>query len=165
VAENATPTIDLAKSCALFASMAAGKTTIAELEGETPQSLEAVYRVAYDLYRQAKYREAMRFFAYLLTLNHVDRRFHTGFGACLQMQGQHEEALKFYSVASLLKLTDPAPVMHAAECHLALGRRDEALQAIRFALCQARAKKEHQGLVGRLEAMLAFLDNEAPKEN
>jgi hypothetical protein len=64
-------------------------------------------------------------------------------------------------MASILDLTDPEPVMHCAECQLALGRRDQARANLEYALVQARAHEARHGFVPRLEAMLAFLESES----
>ncbi|WP_395687963.1 tetratricopeptide repeat protein [Caenimonas koreensis] len=127
------------------------------------KSQDTLYHLGYMQYQQARYAEAMRIFGYLLTMNHVDKRFLMGFGACLQMQRQHEEALKFYSPACVLDMTDPEPVMRCVECHLALGNVDAARLGLDYGLKQARAHAAHHGWIDRFETMLGFLDNAPAK--
>lgn len=151
--------------------LASGKP-LGPLMGQTVKSQEALYYVAHLLYTQARYVDSMRIFAHLLAIDHTDRRYHNGFAACHHMQRNYLQALKFYGIASALDLTDPEPVIHIAECHLALGNRAEARAAMEYGLAQARGNEIHHDFVDRFEAMLAFLDNvpaaessSAPKEN
>lgn len=154
------PLPDAAQGLALIEYLGSGHTLAASM-GQTVGSLEALYHLGYTLFEQAKYKESMRVFAYLMTANHMDRRFFNGFAACLHMQGNHRDAIKYYGVASILDLTDPEPPMHMAECHLALGDRAEARNSIAYGLSQARAHENHHGFVPRLEAMLEFMDGAA----
>ena len=125
------------------------------------KSQDTLYGIAYLKYQQAKYDDAKRIFAILMTINHMDRRLLMGFGACLQMQRIHKEALEFYGAASILDLTDPEPVMRCVECHLALGDVAVARTGLEYGLAQARAHTEHNAWVDRFETMLGFLNNAA----
>jgi type III secretion system low calcium response chaperone LcrH/SycD len=158
-AETGTDTPSIEQGAALLQYLMSGQT-LSTVLGHSLKAQEALYHLAYTLYGQAKYEEAMRMFAYLLTLNHVDRRFFSGLAACLQMQRRYQDALKYHGMASMLDLTDPEPVIHSAECHLALGDRAQARTALAYALDQARGHAVHHAFVPRLEAMRTFLDNE-----
>jgi type III secretion system low calcium response chaperone LcrH/SycD len=149
---------DIEQGIALLDFLKSGQT-LGPVMGCSLEVQEALYHRGHTLYNQAKYDEAMRVFAYLMMANHVDRRYYNGFAACLQMQRRYSDAIKYYGVASVLMLTDPQPAMHMAECHLALGDHAQARTSIDYALTQARAHQAHHGLVPRLEAMQAFLDN------
>jgi type III secretion system low calcium response chaperone LcrH/SycD len=150
---------DIAQGIALIDFLKSGQT-LGTIMGCSLEVQEAIYHRGHTLYNQAKYDDAMRVFAYLMMANHVDRRYYIGFAACLQMQRRYTDAIKYYGVASVLKLTDPEPPMHMAECHLALGDAAQAATALDYAITQARAHEEHHGLVPRLEAMQAFLGND-----
>lgn len=132
--------------------------TIGMLSGRSIESVEAMYYLAHTFYGQGKYAEALKIFGILVIENHVDRRFHGGLAACMQMLRRHEEALKYYGISSMLDLTDPDPVIHMAECYLALGERAKARESLDYALLQARGHSRHHAHVGRIEAMLSFLD-------
>lgn len=120
-------------------------------------SAESLYALAHHLYRQGRYVQALSPFACLVTLNPYDVRFHQGLGACKQMLRRHEEALRHYGVASMLDLTDPAPLLHAAECLLALGRRADARQRLELALGQLKAYPRHAACAPRVRGLLALL--------
>lgn len=134
--------------------------TLGPLMGHSVKSQETLYYAAYVFYNQARYIDAMRIFTHLLIIDHLDRRYHNGLAACHQMQRRYEDALKYYGIASMFDLTDPEPVIHMAECHLALGHRADARTSLEYALAQARGNDVHHDFTGRIEAMLAFLDSE-----
>jgi type III secretion system low calcium response chaperone LcrH/SycD len=144
----------------LLDHLRSGGTLGAEL-GLSLRSQKAMYQLAYLLYGQNKYEEARRLFSMLVICQHTDRRHHLGLAACLQMLQRHAEALKHYGIASVLDLTDPVPVLHAAECHLALAEREKARHALDYALAQARAHAAHRKHLPRLEALAALMDTGA----
>src|ERR1700743_1682980 len=55
---------------------------LADIHGATPRELEATYAFAYSLYTQARWREALRVFGFLVQEAHLDRRFHLGRAGC-----------------------------------------------------------------------------------
>lgn len=132
--------------------------TLGPLLGNSRESQEALYTVAYRLYRQAKYESAERLFAFLLLNDHLDRRYYLAYAACAQMQRQHERALRYYSMAHMLDKTDPRPLLHMSECFMALGDFDKARTLLSFGLIQARHHAEHHAQVPRLEALLVSLE-------
>ena len=150
----------LQRGVELLGSMTAGQP-LGPMMGISVQGQEVLYAAAYNAFKQAKYPEAMQAFSFLLLADHLDRRYHSGLAACLRMQKQHAQALKFYTAASMLDRTDPEPVIRMAECHLALGDLEQARAALNSGLAQARAHKVHRGHVPRFEAMLGFLANES----
>ncbi len=116
---------------------------------------EALYLLAHRHYSAEDYPEARKLFALMATASPVDVRAHMGLAACLQMEQEHERAVRHYFLASLLDLTQPAPVIHSAECLLALGRTDEAMKALTLARSQAEACLEHHGLLPRIDGLKA----------
>jgi type III secretion system low calcium response chaperone LcrH/SycD len=126
--------------------------------GRPAISTEALYTYAYNCYTQAKYDDGLRAFGLLMAYNHLDRRFYSGFAACLHMQKRYEEALKYYGAASLLDPDDPAPVLHMAECWLALSRIEECRTALlRLREC-IKGMDRHAALDRRIGGILALLE-------
>jgi type III secretion system low calcium response chaperone LcrH/SycD len=144
-------------SGALIDYLAKGHT-LGPLLGNSREAQEALYTVAYRLYRQAKYESAERLFAFLMVNDHLDRRHYLAYAACAQMQQDHQRALRYYSMAHMLDKTDPRPLMHMCECFMVLGDFAKARTLLTFGLIQARYHAEHHAHVPRLEALLASLD-------
>lgn len=144
-------------SGALVDYLAKGQT-LGPLLGNSRESQEALYTVAYRLYRQGKYESAERLFAFLLLNDHLDRRYYLAYAACAQMQRQYDRALRYYSMAHMLDKTDPRPLLHMSECFMALSDFDKVRTLLTFGLIQARHHAEHHAQVPRLEALLASLE-------
>lgn len=153
-AQQQQPDLDLAVR--MMARLVEGHTLGAML-GFSEESQEALYALGHCLYGQARYEDALRVFGFLLTHNHLERRYYLAFGACLQMLSRLEDALKYYGMASFMDMTDPEPVFHAAHCLLALGRRKEAGEALEYAQCMARGVAPHAELSERISALLDLL--------
>src|SRR4051794_10997686 len=98
---NETATPDLEQVGELLEQLMSAKT-LGTGWGTKVKTQETIYRLGYNLYEQAKYEDAMRIFAFLMTANHLDRRFYLGFAACMHMQQRHQDALKYYGMASML---------------------------------------------------------------
>lgn len=156
---DSTDTIDPAVITLLEDLLRGGRA----LSGLPRDSAEALYALAHQLYRQARYVEASRLFAFLVTLNAFDRRFHMGLGASKQMQRHHREALHHYAVASLLDTADPMPLLHSAECFLSIGQRTEARERLRLALGQAEDGSRHAHAAPRVRALIELLDSAAAR--
>ena len=60
------------------------------------------------------------------------------------MQRQFAAAIEAYRFASFLDLENPKPMYYAAECHLALGQKDEARAAL-DALAEYAPKTTEKG--------------------
>lgn len=144
----------------LLREMTGGKPLALRM-GVSVQAQELLYAAAHRSYGLGQHAQAAQLFAYLMLVDHMDRRYFSGHAACLRAQKKYAEALQSYSVASMLDMTDPQPPMRMAECHMALGDRAKAREALDYALAQARAHQIHNGHVPRLEAMLAFLASDA----
>ncbi len=98
--------------------------------GLDAKDLEAIYALAYNLYNQARWQEALQTFSFLTYQSHLERRFHVGRGACLQMLGRHDDALRAYLLAHVLDVSEPTVALHIAECLIALHRKDDARTAL-----------------------------------
>jgi type III secretion system low calcium response chaperone LcrH/SycD len=92
----------------------------------TDAEMEAVYSVAYNLYKAGKYEEALKVFKFLCFFDHLEKKYWMGLGATQQLMGKYEEAVQAYSYATLLDVRDPKPPMHAADCYMLLGDREKA---------------------------------------
>ena len=136
----------------------AGGGSIAAARGIGPQQLEALYAMGYAYFNAGRLDDAERIVSFVVMHDHLDRRYQLGLGAVLQAQRKHEAALKPYRVAALMDLTDPLPVVRMAECLLAGQRKDEAREALEFALGQFKPIAEHEPLQRHAEALLELMN-------
>ena len=137
--------------------------TLGDLRGLTAKEYEAMFLVGHTLYGQKRYEDAEQVFAFLVMNNPYDRRFAQALGSAKQMLGQYADAIGYYSIASMFEMTDPVPTFHTAECLAALGKPEDALDALGFVIKHS-TKPEHDKLKHRAQAMIELLKatNPAP---
>jgi type III secretion system low calcium response chaperone LcrH/SycD len=101
--------------------------------------IQETYRFAYDLYSQRYYQEANYFFRFLILARPEEAKYWKGFGACLQMQKEYEEALDCYFCAEKLsqKPLDPYFYIHKAYCCFALKKVKAGLKNLEVARLKA----------------------------
>ena len=104
--------------------------TLKQLKGVTNAELEAVYSLAYGYYRTGKYDEALKLFQFLVLFDHLNQKYWMGLGAVQQVLKDYQGAVTSYGYSSFLKLDNPKPQLHAAECFLALGDRRNAASTL-----------------------------------
>lgn len=122
---------------------------------------EAVYVLGHNFYSQGRYEDALKAFGFLMTNNHWDRRFVFSFAACCQMLKRYEEAVRCYTMASVMDIDDPVPSFHTAECLIMLGMKKEAAEL--FAMVIDQCGPQHVELKGRAEGLRAMLLQKMPE--
>ena len=113
--------------------------TFGDLNGFEARDYEAMYTVAHGMYVQERYQDAQKLFGFLVACNPFDRRFPQALASSLQMTGEFEKAIEYYSMASVMDIKDPVPTFHTAECLAALGRVAEAREALEIVIEQSTA--------------------------
>ena len=104
--------------------------TLKQLKGVTNAELEAVYSLAFSYYRIGKFDEAFKLFQFLVLFDHLNAKFWFGLGATQQALKDYQNAVVSYGYCSFLKLDNPKPQLHAAECFLALGDKRNAASSL-----------------------------------
>jgi len=130
--------------------------TLAQAKGITRDECEAMYAWGHSLYAQRKYEDAFRIFAQLVAYDHMESRYQMALASAMQMTKRYEDALNQYAIVTVMRLDDPAPAYHSAECLLALGRVQDAVASLEMAreLC---ADGQHDAVKARAQALLAAL--------
>ena len=105
-------------------------STLKQMKGVTNAELEAVYSLAFGYYQTGKYEEAHKLFQFLVLFDHLNAKYWFGLGATQQALKDFQNAAVSYGYCSFLKLDNPKPQLHAAECFLALGDRRSAASAL-----------------------------------
>jgi type III secretion system low calcium response chaperone LcrH/SycD len=139
----------------LFGLWKAGGT-LAQAKGITDDECEAMYAYGHSLYAQGKYNDAFKIFAQLVAYNHMESRYQMALASAMQMTKRHEEALNHYMIVTVMRIDDPVPVYHCAECLLALGKLAEAAETLELVGTMCRAG-EHDALKARAATVLKAL--------
>ena len=122
--------IDTKKIAETVKALAQDAATLKQLKGVTNAELEAVYSLAFGYYKTGKYEEAHKLFQFLVLFDHLNAKFWMGLGAVQQMEKDYKNAVVSYGYCSFLKLDNPKPQLHAAECFLAMGDKRNAASSL-----------------------------------
>ncbi|CAM3833818.1 SycD/LcrH family type III secretion system chaperone [Bordetella tumulicola] len=102
--------------------------------GTTVDEREALYRMGYGLYEQGRYSDAFKVFSLLVMQDHLEPRYVFSLGCSCQMLERYTDALQHYMVAAVAWVEDPRPILHAAECLIAMSRFSEARDSLALVL-------------------------------
>jgi len=133
--------------------------TLGELKGISPEELEAVYSLGFNYYRTGKYEEAYKIFQFLVLFDHLNAKYWLAVGAVQQVMRDWKGAVASYGYASFLDLSNPKPQLHAAECFLAMGDRENAESALaaleRYCPKDGATAREYREKAAKLKAAVA----------
>ena len=133
--------------------------SLGTIKGFTVDEIEAAYHMAYGLYQQRRFSEAVKLFQYFAIHEHTDRRFWMGWAACLQKLKKYEPAIKAYSVATMLDVGQPDGPFHAAECYIAMKDWDNAKQSLETVLTVAEGEDAHAAYAERAVNLIELVSN------
>jgi type III secretion system low calcium response chaperone LcrH/SycD len=133
-----------------------------DFAGLDARDYEAVYTLGHNFYAQGKYLEAMRIFSYLVTNNHLERRFVNAFASSLHMVGGYKEAINYYGIAYAMDPRDSAPTFHSCECLIAMGLKAEAKEGLGLIIRRCTAPEQSE-IRERSQALLALLNRPQAK--
>jgi len=113
---------------------------------------EALYQLGHGFYEHGRYSDAFKLFSMLVIQNHLEPRYLTALGSACQMLGRYTDALQHYMAATVIRLDDPRPVFHSAECLIVLHRLPEAKESLQLAVTLCGDK--HEVIRARAQALL-----------
>ncbi len=142
----------------LLAELTDAGVTLAQLQGVTDQELDATYRLGYTAYAAGNYRGALDVFRFLCTYRHSDAKAWHGLAACQQMLKAYETAAHSYLTAALLGDDVAHELLHAADCQLAAGNREGALQLLYLLVASTAADHGDAEIRGRAETIIGLLE-------
>ena len=108
----------------------AGGGTLASMRGLTPDEIETIYAIGFNLYNQGKYATAEPMFQFACLYSHLEPRYWTALGDCRQMAKNYQPAIDSYGMAFMLDVDNPWPTIQAAICYLAVGDKEQAADAL-----------------------------------
>lgn len=89
-----------------------------EATGLNPEFLESLYAQAYHLYNTGKYIDAAHIFRTLILMNSLEFKYVLGLAACHHLLKEYENAIKIYTICSVLDPHDPLPYYHSSDCYV-----------------------------------------------
>jgi type III secretion system low calcium response chaperone LcrH/SycD len=124
------------------------------------QDYELLYTLGHTAYEQARYNDAVKVFGYLVLLNQFEARYTNALASSLHMCKNYAEAMKYYTLVSVMDMTDPLPTFHTCECMLAMGMLKETREGLVIVISQCK-DASREPLKARAQAMLELLDKSA----
>ncbi len=143
-----------------LASLARSGKPHAALESPfSPQQIEALYALGYQLYQSARHEDALKVFTGLLLMDGSQPRFQRAYAKTLHQLGRHAEAAIAYVLAHTLSDDDPQALLLAAQCMLATGHAEDAAGMLQEALqvCDAPGASRHAGVRERAASLADLL--------
>lgn len=142
-----------------------GELVLKDAHGLTDSSMEAVYAVAYNEFQANRFDEAHRLFVFLTMFDHLNYKYWMALGACRFGAKDYGAAGAAYGMAGMIEDDDPVPPLRAADCYLADGDVDTAIEALNHGikLCgdseeQAAGRKRAEAILGMITANVAGVD-------
>ncbi len=117
-------------------------STPEEVTKMDPQYLEGLYAQAYHLYNTGNFADAIPIFRMLILLNSMEFKYVLGLAACHHLLKEYENAIKIYTVCSVLDPNDPLPYYHSSDCFIQLQDFFSALVALEMTLKKVGDRKE-----------------------
>lgn len=138
--------------------------TIKSLIGATNDECEALYTVGHNFYEKGRYSQAFKVFSALVTYDHLNDKYFMALAGTAQMLELYDIALHNYTTVAVMRLDNPAPIFHSAECLIALSRTEEAIEALELILTMPEATDESSYTI-RARALLPVIKSRATKHN
>jgi Flp pilus assembly protein TadD len=127
------------------------------LKIETIESCRKLFETAAALVRGGKLDDAITIYDYLLIQDPSMPQYWTAGGIARMKKGHLEEACAQFQVAEAADEDNPVPVMLRGICLLRMGRRLEALIALRRAQCSASLSPENQWIADAIRSQVERL--------
>ena len=132
--------------------LAAGGT-LKDIRGLSKEDIETIYAMGYNFYNQAKYDRAEPMFQFACFYAHNQARYWMALGNCRQMSKKYQGAIDAYGFGYFLDSDDPWPLIQAAVCHLALGNKDAAGEALNLAEKSIESGDPNEAAMQRVKAL------------
>jgi type III secretion system low calcium response chaperone LcrH/SycD len=104
-----------------------------DLRGLSDEHLEAIYAIGFNLYNQRKYAEAEPVFQFACLYGSTRSHYWLALGNCRLMLTKYEAAIDAFGFAYLFDSDNAWPAIQTATCHLALGDKANAKDALELA--------------------------------
>jgi tetratricopeptide (TPR) repeat protein len=119
--------------------------------------LDALYNVGVHLYQQGKWKDASRVFGLINVLAPFNPLYLAAQGKCFKCLGAYEDAHDVFHLAWTIDQSMPASALHAAECLMLDGKKEDAIELINEVLATSEMCGHNVELKEKAEAWLTLL--------
>ncbi len=92
--------------------------TMKDIHGVSNDTMQDVYKLAYDFYHQGKLNDAESLFRFLCIYDFYNPEYAMGLAAVYQLKKNYAKAIDFYALAYSLAKDDYRPMFYAGQCNL-----------------------------------------------
>jgi len=121
----------------------------------TDNQIALLYNTGCNLFDQGKYKEAAQLFEVASFYRPLATHYLFAYGLARQALKDFDSAIPILSSVGLLWPQDPRPSLQLAECHLALGQTEIAVNMLHLAVALAEQDPQYQALQSYAERLLA----------
>lgn len=94
--------------------------TIKDVYAVSNDTMEDIYKLAYDFYNHGKLDDAESLFRFLCIYDFYNPEYTMGLAAVYQLKKNYAKAIEFYALAYSLSKEDFRPMFYAGQCNLML---------------------------------------------
>ncbi|WP_276535670.1 type III secretion system translocator chaperone SicA [Enterobacter hormaechei] len=92
--------------------------TMKDIHDVSSDTMQDVYKLAYDFYHQGKLNDAESLFRFLCIYDFYNPEYAMGLAAVYQLKKNYAKAIDFYALAYSLSKEDYRPMFYAGQCNL-----------------------------------------------
>jgi type III secretion system low calcium response chaperone LcrH/SycD len=100
--------------------------TMKDVYGVANDTMQDMYKLAYDFYHQGKLDDAESLFRFLCIYDFYNPEYAMGLAAVYQLKKNYAKAIDFYALAYSLSKEDYRPMFYAGQCNLMLRQAVQA---------------------------------------
>jgi type III secretion system low calcium response chaperone LcrH/SycD len=119
-----------------------------------------LYAQAYNYDQTGRYKDAAQLFRLLILLNANESKYSMGFAACMHMMKEYDNAIRAYTMCSILEPESPIPYYHMSDCLLEMKDKLSAVVALEMTISRARDKEQYKIIKDRATITLNHLKEE-----
>lgn len=123
----------------LFEAIQSG-ATLKDVNGVSNETMNDVYKLAYDFYHHGKLNDAESLFRFLCIYDFYNPEYAMGLAAVYQLKKDYQKAIDFYALAYSLSKDDYRPMFYAGQCNLMQRRAVQAKKC--FEIVTSRCSDE-----------------------
>jgi type III secretion system low calcium response chaperone LcrH/SycD len=105
--------------------------TIKDIQGVSSETMDGIYRFAYDFYQQGRLNDAEVFFRFLCIYDFYNADYAMGLAAVCQLKKNYAKAIDLYALAFALSKHDYRPMFYTGQCQLMRGKAALARECFR----------------------------------
>lgn|SRR5690554_59997 len=133
--------------------LAAGMRALESSSRFSPELLDQVGDMAYNLLEQGRIEDAYLYYSFLTTYRPTGARFLIGQGVCAREMGRSAEACLLFDLAACVEPEEPAVSLLSAECQLLMGQTAEARETLELVERFCAGRPEHEEVGARARAL------------